>query len=606
MRAMQEELRARRDAWVGAALFALACGVRFVYVASVADEPAVRYPVLDAQAYHEWALSILAGDWQGDRVYYQDPLYPFFLAGLYALFGPGSLGVLLAQAVLDAVSVVLLAATARRLFDPPTALAAGLLASFYAVTVYYVALLLKAPLLVFLFTLALYVWVRAARSDALGAWLAAGVALGTTALVRANALLFAPVLALWLATDRARTPARRAAAVALAGLGTLLVLVPVAVRNYAVGGDLVLINSQGGQNFYIGNFRGNRTGAYRAPPFLRADPRYEEKDFRRVAEAATGRPLSPSQVSRYWLGRGLAEIAADPAHFAWHVGKKLLVLVNHHEIADNYSFAFVAEVAAPVLRLPLPSWGLLLPLALCGAAFAGRRRDAWLLLAFALAYAASLIVFFNLSRLRLPLVPVVIAFGAHGAVEIARRLRARQLRAAAPALAFLLVAYPVVFADVASDPTSIRYYNLAQRHMGVAFQHQRRAVDLSKRGDERAAREALRLAEAEIARAEAVYRDAMQGTPDDRLLRSGLRDLLIVRVTKLHRMRRDAQALAVAEQLVSEYPDDATAHAWLAAVRLRLGLEEEAQRALATALDLDPDDERAKRVLRALRRTRRD
>lgn len=597
---------ARSSRIAGAVLFLVAFAVRAGYVASIASEPAVRYPVLDALAYHEWALGILAGDWLGDRVYYQDPLYPFFLAGLYAVFGPGSLGVLLAQGALDAASVVLLYALALRLFGFPTAVLAGVLAAFYAPCLFYSALLLKAPLLVFLFTLSLLLLLRAAAARRPSAWLVAGIAFGFAALTRGNALLFLPALFAWLALDRELPVSRRAWSAAAVTAGVALVLIPVAVRNYVVGGDLVLLNSQGGQNFYIGNFLGNRTGAYRAPPFLRADPRYEERDFARVAEAATGRELSPSEVSRYWLGRGLEEILADPSHFLWHTGKKLLVLANRHEIADNYSFAFVAEVAAPVLRLPLPSWGLLLPLALCGAGFARRRRDAWLLLAFALAYAASLVLFFNLSRLRLPLVPVVIAFGAHGIVEIARRLRARELRAAAPALVFLLAAYPVVFADVVTDPPGIRYYNLAQRHMGVAFEHQRRAVELSKQGNEPAAREALERSEAEIARAEAVYRDALEEAPGNRLLRSGLRDLLIVRLTKLHRLRQDARALAVAEQLVAEYPDDATAHAWRGAVLLRHGRREEAERAVTRALELDPDDRRARRVQRTLRAATRD
>ena len=88
----------RREALAGALLFLVAFAIRAAYVASIAGEAAVRYPVLDALAYHEWALAILDGGWLGDRVYYQDPLYPFFLAGLYAVFGSGSLGVLLARA----------------------------------------------------------------------------------------------------------------------------------------------------------------------------------------------------------------------------------------------------------------------------------------------------------------------------------------------------------------------------------------------------------------------------------------------------------------------------------------------------------------------------
>ena len=54
-----------RPLLTGALLFVFACAVRFAYLASIANEPAVRYPVLDAHAYHEWALAIVAGEWRG-------------------------------------------------------------------------------------------------------------------------------------------------------------------------------------------------------------------------------------------------------------------------------------------------------------------------------------------------------------------------------------------------------------------------------------------------------------------------------------------------------------------------------------------------------------
>ena len=34
----------------------------------------------DAQSYHAWAQEIAAGNWIGDDVFYQAPLYPYFFA----------------------------------------------------------------------------------------------------------------------------------------------------------------------------------------------------------------------------------------------------------------------------------------------------------------------------------------------------------------------------------------------------------------------------------------------------------------------------------------------------------------------------------------------
>ena len=81
---------------------------------------------------------------------------------------------------------------------------------------------------------------------------------------------------------------RRVAALAGLGLGFVLVVAPVTLRNTVVGGDFVLITSQAGQNFFIGNYRG-AMGLYRAPPFVRAHPFFEEEDFRAEARRRTGR-----------------------------------------------------------------------------------------------------------------------------------------------------------------------------------------------------------------------------------------------------------------------------------------------------------------------------
>jgi len=97
----------------------------------------------------------------------------------------------------------------------------------------------------------------------------------------------------------------------LAG-GTCLVLVPVTLRNYGVGGELTLTTSQGGANFYIGNNE-LADGGYVFLPFVRPDPLYEAKDFQAEAERRSGRALTPSQVSRFWFRAGLAWMADHPA-----------------------------------------------------------------------------------------------------------------------------------------------------------------------------------------------------------------------------------------------------------------------------------------------------
>ena len=72
--------------------------LRVIYIIEIWPNAVARLPMIDAEAYRTRALEILGGDWLGASVYYLDPLYPFFLAALYAVIPADSMGILIAQA----------------------------------------------------------------------------------------------------------------------------------------------------------------------------------------------------------------------------------------------------------------------------------------------------------------------------------------------------------------------------------------------------------------------------------------------------------------------------------------------------------------------------
>jgi hypothetical protein len=93
--------------------------------------------------------------------------------------------------------------------------------------------------------------------------------------------------------------------------GVALVLAPVALRNRHVGGEMVLTTAQLGPNFYIGN-RTGASGLYEPLRPLRGDPMHEREDAIALAAEALGHAPTPAEVSDYWLGRTLTEIARAP------------------------------------------------------------------------------------------------------------------------------------------------------------------------------------------------------------------------------------------------------------------------------------------------------
>ena len=54
----------------------------------------------DSRSYDEWARRIAGGEWIGREVFYQAPLYPYFLGVLYAIAGHHLLLVRIVQAIL--------------------------------------------------------------------------------------------------------------------------------------------------------------------------------------------------------------------------------------------------------------------------------------------------------------------------------------------------------------------------------------------------------------------------------------------------------------------------------------------------------------------------
>ena len=73
------------------AIVSLAFAVRLAYLLEAQALPLFHATVSDARSYWEWSDRIAAGDWLGDTVFYQAPLYPYFLALVKLARGRGPL-----------------------------------------------------------------------------------------------------------------------------------------------------------------------------------------------------------------------------------------------------------------------------------------------------------------------------------------------------------------------------------------------------------------------------------------------------------------------------------------------------------------------------------
>ena len=430
----------------------------------------------DSRGYDTWARQIAAGDWLGSEVFYQAPLYPYFLGVIYRVFGHDLLAVRVIQAVLGAVSSVALGYAAARLISPRAGLIAGLMLAAYAPAIFFDGLLQKSVLdvLFICLTLALIAHLISGSGTRLS-WVGLGAVMGALALTRENALMLILVVALWAAwiSNKKQTFVSFVPFVPFVSfvlwffLGVGVVLLPVALRNYVVGGGFYLTTSQFGSNLYIGNNPGAE-GSYMALRDGRGSPEYERLDAKELAEEASGQRLTPDGVSAYWTRRTLAYVRSDPGDWFLLLARKAWLLANSTEIIDTEAQESHAEYSWPLRLLgPVAHFGVLLPLAVLGAfALWPQRRRLWLLYALTAAYAGSVILFFVVARYRLPLVPLVIVFAAAG-VLAAGRAKALPFRYRAAALTTA-----ALVAVIANWPlhTSESQRAITENNLGTALQ----------------------------------------------------------------------------------------------------------------------------------------
>lgn len=458
---------------------ALALALRVLFIYQFRDSPAFGFYSADARHYDQFALKILGGNLSFKESVFLNPIYPLFLAAVYKVFGHSLQAVAFCQALIDAATAAIIYLLCLKVFRRIAVAAVAALAyACYGVALFYAGLMTEATLAAFFLTVAVLFVVLADGRDRMRAWsFAAGAAFAIAALLRPNAVFAVPVAAIWLYGRRSRTfGANTSRALAICA-GVLLVALPFAMRNHATTGTCSPFPANGGISFYIGNSPG-ATGYYVPIKGIPNSPLEQARRSVALASAEAGSELSAYAASNHWLTKGLKFAAADPARYIRLMWRKARLFWNKAEIPANENFA-LAAARAPMLKLPLASFGAIAPFALVGMIFmwAGRVQGQSLLPSTLLAYMASLLVFYVTSRYRFPCVPLVAALAGYGACESVSRLMrpGRLSRFAIPAA----IAAAAVFVNI-DMPVPEPADNLAADHNNLG-------VSLYEKGDIRGA-----------------------------------------------------------------------------------------------------------------------
>ncbi len=612
--------------------------LRVSYLREIVSAPDFAAPLADAAFHDYWARALLTGDWtppEGEpdpRVrevpFLRPPGYPYFLAGLYAVTGKSFLGAKILQMALGLGNVVLAFLLARAVFSPAVGLVlAGFCATYWSCIFFEGEL--HAPVLVTTLNLATLLGMLAwAKRPGAKRGFAAGLWVGLGALVQTNALLFAPVGALWIAFGGRRlAPPATALRSALAYVaGAIVAVAPATLRNAVVAKEFVPVASNGAITLLLGNHEAADGVSSRLPALPEFGARaawswFAYDEIVRSLPGREGRPLRYSEASRLFVDRALEFIRRQPGKFLSLTGRRALLFWGPDEVSNNKAIR-VEKARSRTLRfLPGFPWMLSTSLAGAGALVLASRRRAphrgkgkaapaarapapavpadlpdvsrFVLVACALYIAAtfvSFLPFLAAARFRAPLVPLVFLFGAFGLVQFADVLQRGGWGRAAAALAV----WAVVLVACRHS-----FHGSAEAE---AWWHTDRASALLRTG--RTAEAVAELEEALRANPgyidahvtlgdvlgqtgrgnEAVghYRDVLQHRPNRADVRFKLGSLLVG-------LRRFDEAVLELEEVVRATPISAEAHFEIGRARIEQGRLDEGIEALRLSLEFDPD-----------------
>ncbi len=387
--------------------------LRVLYFLFWAKTPYFSGLFLDELYHHLWAKRIAAGNVLPSGVFFRAPLYPYLLGVIYMIFGDGGFAPRIFQHLWGLLSVVPIFLAANEIFkNRRLALFAAALWAICPIQIFFESRLLLDS--VFSAGIAWLVWilllVRRKRTHALCAF--AGFWLGILAIMRPTALVLAPILLVFLFRYvRWRT--------IITALAVIVPIAPITISN-AVNGDFVLIASQGGINFYIGNNE-HSDGASAVIPELGRNWQYRQCVA--LAEKENGKEMKLSEVSNFFFKRGFNFWRNDTRSAIKLFGKKILLLLTSPEIGNNGNIYFILRNS--YFRYLLWFWALLFSLAMTGFFFV-KFEHKWFFAFSAAIYGLTIAAFFVCARFRLPIIPML-AIPAAGAKVIYDSIGAKKI-----------------------------------------------------------------------------------------------------------------------------------------------------------------------------------
>ena len=270
--------------------------------------------LMDSTRYMKTAKHLLEGrgfsEWGTRPTAFAPPMYPFFLAGIFKIFGYNSEVVKIIQAILGGVTCWIIYRMGCLMFEEKVGIVASLMMVFYPDLIALTGYLYTEILYIFILSLTFLFLMRVfLRKGSKVDWILAGVLLGVSILTRHALILFPIFILILLSFSRAtRDHFKRLLVFVFVCYG---VLIPWIIRNYLCFGEFIPVATGVGATLWVGSYIPHE-GEYR----------YSESSEKVMEESRGAKSLA--EGDKILFIKAFQNIISNPGEYGYIVLKKFI------------------------------------------------------------------------------------------------------------------------------------------------------------------------------------------------------------------------------------------------------------------------------------------
>lgn len=338
---------------------------------------------------------------------YMPPGYPFFLTAVCCFFGNGSNAILLIeilQAIIGAVTCLLLYKIIRIKFNDKIALSSSIIFSIYPILVFIPSQITAVNLYLFLNILLLFLLFKGEKLDKISYFVFAGLILGVLILSRGQVVIYFPFILLWIILLKQKNILKKAFIFILT---TLIILTPWIIRNFVLFERLTPLTISGGINLWQGQnaqVTGTRS-EYTDPPM-----KITESMQKKINE------LTPTidyeiKLDNIYKDEAISFMKKNPGTVIKMALRKFVFYWGYYW-GINFTYPSAKN---PLYWLP---WFILLPFFIVGIINTYDFKKYYLFYMYFIFSTIMIMIFFVLPRYRIFIIPLIIPFSVVGFINV--------------------------------------------------------------------------------------------------------------------------------------------------------------------------------------------